>query len=183
LAKSELLTAERNDAEAREAGWDGKYENAPCSTAKECSNMADKIFRSSKGIGERVKTIPFHAKACILGRGIDCLAVGQYEEERNDNKAAYKWFKTACDNHPEATGLCFDAIESKLKTNEIDIATALFLKVCNMDQNGYCESQTPKTCGSDNCKETKKFNQAYKVMLKKACDDGSKVACNLKRKF
>ncbi|MBC7540166.1 MAG: hypothetical protein H7281_15180 [Bacteriovorax sp.] len=172
------LNAARAKDNDIEVGWDGKYVDVNCNTIKVCEkagNQKSKYY---------VEKIPYFAKACELGGGSSCFVVGQYEEEqRKDEKAAYFWFKKGCDNAPEATGLCFAAIDAKLMLNEIEVATALFMKSCTSEKGWYCEIQILDNSKNETKLVFQKRLSTYKKMLTQACNDKHKVACKILRKI
>ena len=166
----------REEAEKTEKGWDGKYENAACGSLEECKAESDRIFKTAK---LNVEHIPFSAKACSLGSAANCLGVGQYEEDRNNMAAAYTWYKRGCDAAPEAKGICLAAVDAKLKTNDLSVATALFLKTCGKDEDGYCEGQILGGCKKGDCFKSKTAGKLYQEMLAKGCKEGNKVSCKI----
>ena len=111
--------------------------------------------------------------------------VGQYEEEREDESAAYSWYKKGCDNSPvsDVYSTCLNAVDAKLKSNDIAVATALFMKVCSDDPDGKCEGGILGRCQKKSCFDLPATANLYIEMLTQACDGGHKVSCKILPKF
>lgn len=203
----------KKDAEKIENGWDGKYENAKCSSSEECTSEAKKTQESLRlcmhqklpqcagGVNWLVEQAklevagkPYDAKACSLGGASGCFSIAVYEEERGNLEESANWHRKSCEIN-SLTNYCMNAVRAKLVTGDLAVSTALFLKTCGPDNEADCRQNILDQCKNGQC-DTKIFNIVespiearkslyinYKKLLSNLCKEGRTTWCKLNKEL
>jgi hypothetical protein len=167
-AEADFVKAQQK-AQQDEINQMDHYDTADCDSIEECKATGNNPPK------DYINGTPFYAKACSLGDAGSCLVVGEIKENQKDEVAAYSWFRKGCDNAPTNILICLAAVDAKLKTNDIAMATALFVKISPSDRDDVFESQV--------LYQAKKSRSAYKNMLVRACHDKHKPSCRILSKL